>query len=139
MCCFHLSSFFFPQKEVSRGKSFFILAHFQPPTDRVIASRQSLILLDISPPSSKWTQFILGLIVCISTVMHALGESLEHNKKSRCYPVVICIHRVVLIHGFLCHRCCNRLHLLLPSHCQPWYNRRGHSITEPVEFNDLRS
>lgn len=76
-----LKFIFLPSKRGESWEVFFILAHFQPPTDRLTASRQSLILLDISPPSSKWTQFILGLIVCMSTAVDAVAESIERNEK----------------------------------------------------------
>lgn len=98
-----------------------------------MASRQSLILLDILPPYSKWTHFTLGVFVRISTVMHVPGDSLEHNEKSRGYSAVTLSYWVILIHGCLPLPQTPRLHLSQLSHCKPRYNCGGHSITEPLQ------
>lgn len=65
------------------------LFHLQPPLDRQMASGQRLILHDIPPSYSKWTHFTLDLSVCISSVMHVLSGSVEHNEESSGYSTVI--------------------------------------------------
>lgn len=111
------------------------LLHFQPPADRVMASRQHLILMDIPSSYSKWTHFTLDQSVCISPVMRVLSGSVEHNEKSRGHSAVILSYWVILVHGcrWQLQQQTPRLHLSQLSHCQFLYNCKGHTITDSLE------